>query len=158
MSKSIKQHDVASSKNRSARSKRTPLSIAARLNALPYTPDPERVMNAVVNRSLATEQEVTEVPAALARWYAANSSIRRLWAIEDPIVLIVFVALEPTSDGDDALPVWLANNRAWANDLRLLTNRDVQLKPRVSEFEESYAKTKAVMIAELSWRDSWVSP
>lgn len=115
-------------------------------------------MNAVVNRSFTTEQEVTEVPAALARWYAANSSIRRLWAIEDPVALIVLLTLEPTSDGDDALPVWLANNHAWANDLKLLTNRDVQLKLTVSEFEESYANTKAVMIAELSWRDSWVSP
>jgi hypothetical protein len=115
-------------------------------------------MNAVVNRSLTTEQEVTEVAAALARWYAAHSSIRRLWAIEDPIALIVVVTLEPTSDGDDALPVWLANNRAWANDLRSLTNRDVQLKLIVSEFEESYVNANAVMIAQLSWRDSWVSP
>jgi hypothetical protein len=114
-------------------------------------------MNAVVNRSLATEQEVTEVPNALARWYAANSSIRRLWAIEDPIVLIVFVALEPTSDGDDALPVWLANNRAWASDLNLLTNRDVHMELIVSGFDESHVNSDSV-IAELSWRDSWVSP
>lgn len=96
---------------------------------------------------------------ALARWYADHSSIRRLWAIEDPIALIILVTLEPTSDGDDALPVWLANQRDWANDLRLLTQREVQLEViPAGAFGPSYVGPRAVTIAELSWRDSWEFP
>jgi len=116
-------------------------------------------MNALVNPSLATEPEVTEISAALARWYADHASIRRLRAIRDPIALIVFIALEPTSDGDDTLPVWLAKHRDWADDLRLLAHREVQLKLIVSRaLEESYVNADAAVIAELSWRDFWESP
>lgn len=116
-------------------------------------------MNLAPNRFSTDEQEVTELPAALCRWYAAHSSIRRLWALEDRDELIVFVTLEPTSDGDDTLPVWLAKCRDWANDLRVCTAREVQLKLIVSGvFEKSYVNADAAMIAELSWRDSWTSP
>ena len=71
-------------------------------------------MNAVADTASTAEPEVTEIAAALARWYADHSPIRRLWAIEDPVALKVLVALEPTSDGDDTLPVWLANSGLWA--------------------------------------------
>ena len=115
-------------------------------------------MNLSPNRFLANEREVTEIPATLSRWYAAHSSIRSLWALEDRDELIVFVTLEPTPDGDDTLPIWLTNSREWANDLRTLTNRKVQLKLVVSgAFEKSYDNAGAAMIAELSWRDSWTS-
>src|SRR5918992_3274927 len=66
--------------------------------------------------------------AALARWYADHSAIRRLWAIEDPLALIVFIALEPTSDGDDTLPLWFAHQSNWRSDLEVLIRREVQLK------------------------------
>lgn len=95
---------------------------------------------------------------ALARWYADHSSIRRLWAIDEPAALRVLVTLEPTSDGDDTLPVWLANNRGWANDLRLLVRRDVQLQLLVpGAFGESDASPDPGAIAHLSWRDCWIS-
>lgn len=102
---------------------------------------------------------VTEVAAALAQWYADHPSIRRLWALDDPAALVVLVALEPTADGDDSLPVWLANRRDWASDLRLRTRREVQLQLIVSgTFGESCVDPAAVAIADVSWRDVWVSP
>lgn len=98
--------------------------------------------------------------AALSNWYAAHSPVRRLRAIDDPAALIVYIWLEPTSDGDDALPVWLANSRRWANDLMLLADREVQLNLLVSgTAAESHvdvdADAAATVVAELSWRDSW---
>jgi len=113
-------------------------------------------MNPAINRSAPDEQDVTDVARSLARWYAAQSSIRRLWASESRDALVVFVALEPTSDGDDALPVWLARNRDWASDLRLVTRREVQLKLVASDvFEEPHVVTGAALIADVSWRESW---
>jgi hypothetical protein len=97
-----------------------------------------------------------ELPAMLARWYAAHASIRRLWAIEDQDALMVFVTLEPTSDGADAFPVWLANSHDWADDLKARTHREVELKLIASDmFEEFRINPRSDMIAELSWRDSW---
>ena len=99
---------------------------------------------------------MTNVSTALARWYADHSSIRRLWAVDEPDALVVFVALEPSSDGDDALPVWLANRHSWTHDLRRATERDVQLKLLVpGAFDDTDIDAAAVTIAELSWRDPW---
>ena len=99
---------------------------------------------------------MTNVSTALARWYADHSSIRRLWAVDESDALVVFVALEPSSDGDDALSVWLANRHSWTHDLRRATERDVQLKLLVpGAFEDSDVDADAVTIAELSWRDPW---
>lgn len=115
-------------------------------------------MNAVADGARTAEPEVTEIAAALAKWYADHSPIRRLWAIEDPVALKVLEALEPTCDGDDTLPVWLANNRGRANHLRLLVQREVQLRlvvPRA--FGEPYVNPDAVKIAEVGWRDSWMT-
>ena len=104
-------------------------------------------------------REVTQISAALANWYAAHSSIRRLWALDSPAELLVFITLEPTSDGDDALPVWLANNQDWAVDLQSHTHREIQLRLIASGvLETSYVDADAAMIAELSWRDPWASP
>jgi hypothetical protein len=101
---------------------------------------------------------MTAIPTTLARWYAAHSSVRRLWAVEAGDALTVFVSLEPTSDGDDPLPLWLANSQDWADDLTARASRDVQLKLIASGvFEESDVDTGAELIAELSWRDSWTS-
>lgn len=99
---------------------------------------------------------MSNVSTALARWYADHSSIRRLWAVDDAEAIVVFVALEPSSDGDDALPVWLANRHSWTHDLRRATERDVELKLLVSEaLEDTGIDSDAVTIAELSWRDPW---
>jgi hypothetical protein len=110
-----------------------------------------RTMNAVVAAG-------SEIAAALTRWYADHASIRRLWAIDAAPALTILVALEPTSDGDDTLPVWLANYRSWASDLRLLVQRDVQLQLVVpGTFGEALVDPDAVTIAEVSWRDAWMT-
>jgi hypothetical protein len=102
------------------------------------------------------ETPMSNVSTALARWYADNSSIRRLWAVDESDALVVFVALEPSSDGDDALPVWLANRHSWTHDLRQATERDVQLKLFASgAIDDTDLGTGAITIAELSWRDAW---
>lgn len=99
-----------------------------------------------------------ELPNTLARWYAAQSSIRRLRAVEDEDALLVFIALEPTSDGDDTLPVWLARSHDWANDLRSLTRRDVRLELLASNlFEVPHVGTDAAIVAELDWRETWIA-
>ena len=101
---------------------------------------------------------VTELTAALGKWYDAHAAVRRLWASEQSGAVRVVVALEPTSDGDDALPAWLANSREWTGDLRSLTNRDVELQAIfLTAAEESPFDADAVLIAEFSWRDAWSS-
>jgi hypothetical protein len=116
-------------------------------------------MNAVSDGALAAEPAVTEIAAALTRWYADHSAIRRVWAIEDSVALKVLIALEPTSDGDDVLPVWLANSGLWRSDLRLRLQREVQLQLVLSaSFDESDVNPDAAPIAEVSWRDSWITP
>lgn len=103
-----------------------------------------------------TQPRAPDVAAALERWYAAHSQIRRLWAVEGSLGLQVLVALEPTADGGDTLPIWLANRRHWVNDLRQLTQREVQLRLVVlDDFGEFYVNPDAVTIAQLSWRVSW---
>jgi hypothetical protein len=96
------------------------------------------------------------IAEALKSWYANHDTVRRLWAIEGPAALEVLVALEPTSDGDDTLPVWLANRRNWASDLREIAQRDVQLRLVVlDDLGEFDVRPGAVTIAELGWRASW---
>jgi hypothetical protein len=115
-----------------------------------------RTMDAIADPASIPRREVVDLTAALASWYASHASIRRLWAIEGHLALEIRVALEPTSDGNDALPVWLANRRAWANDLRLLAQREVQLRLVIADdFGEFYISPDAVTIAELHWRECW---
>jgi hypothetical protein len=114
-------------------------------------------MSTDVDRTLNAGQEPMEIPTMLEKWYATHASIRRLWAIEDAVDITVFVSLEPTQDGNDALPVWLANQHLWTKDLEMLIEREVQLKLVVSDFEELDVGADAVMLAELGWRDPWLS-
>jgi hypothetical protein len=105
---------------------------------------------------MGLEQETACVPDCLTQWYAANDAIRHLWAVEErDSIIVVFLTLEPTSDGDDALPVWFARGHQWANELSDLTRREVQLRLLSStDVERPPVDTT---IAELSWRDPWIS-
>ena len=115
-------------------------------------------MSSVVRGFSTGERDSTDVSANLARWYAAHSSIRRLWAVEHRDELIAFVTLEPTSDGDDTLPTWLAKRREWTHELQSFVNREVKLELSFSDdFQTSYVHSDAVLIAELNWRDAWTS-
>ena len=115
-------------------------------------------MNADADRYSMDETDVPALSTRLSQWYRAQSSVRRLRAIADRDALIVLVTLEPTVDGDDMLPVWLARQHDWTSELSSLANRDVRLELAVSGvFQESDFGATAVVIAELSWRDPWVS-
>jgi hypothetical protein len=111
-------------------------------------------MNAVADATV--QREVSKLAAALARWYADHASIRHLWAMESSVGIEILLVLEPTSDGDETLPIWLANRGDWATDLRLLTQREVQLRLAVlDDFGDSYVNHDAITIAQFSWRVSW---
>ena len=97
------------------------------------------------------------ISTRLSAWYDAHSSVRRLWAIEDGRSLTVCISLEPTSDGDDALPIWLAMNREWCSDLQSMIPREVQLQFVTQDvLPSSYATGDAVIVAEIDWRESWI--
>ncbi len=113
-------------------------------------------MESIVNRFPTDPGQIDAVSDCFSRWYAANDSIRRLWAVEErDSLIVVFIAIEPTSDGDDALPVWLAKSSQWANELGELTRREVQLQLLdPSGSAQPYLPATATL-AELSWRDPW---
>jgi hypothetical protein len=66
--------------------------------------------------------------AELAKWYATHPAVRRLWAIRAPQRMRVIVTLEPTHDGDDIYPAWLANGRQWVRELQSRIDGPVELE------------------------------
>ena len=101
------------------------------------------------------------VPAfvVLAKWYAARSAVRRLWAIRDSQRMRVSVTLEPAHDGDDIYPAWLANGHEWAHELQLRMDVPVQLEVMDEPFlAEPAAGVDGVLVAALFWCDSSMPP
>ncbi|CAN7696017.1 hypothetical protein ABL850_28155 [Variovorax paradoxus] len=111
--------------------------------------------------SLASSLEATPpgcaTSSALARWYAEQPAVRRLWAIraEDEPMLRVIVLLEPSPDGDEISPAWMAHGSRWARDLRERLADAVQLEridgPLPEEFE---IDGEGAVLSALCWRDS----
>jgi hypothetical protein len=92
--------------------------------------------------------------AALAEWYSSHSVVRRLWALETIDAIRIVVTLEPTPDGDDTQPAWLANSSSWAQEIRLRTQRMVSLEMINDPSQiESSCDAASAWIAEISWRD-----
>jgi hypothetical protein len=111
-------------------------------------------MNPIAEAALTAECEMTALAVALASWYANQSSVRRLWAIEGSVALKILIALEPTADGGDILPVWLANHSAWLNDLRMLAQREVELQPLAADaLIDAFVNPDAIKIADVRWRE-----
>jgi hypothetical protein len=70
--------------------------------------------------------------------------------------MTVILTLEPTSDGDDAFPTWLANSDQWLTELTSLANRPVRLHLMTSMTSSATrVDSDGLLIAELSWRDPW---
>lgn len=113
--------------------------------------------NRHMNIAASTDtQNVPDITAALVSWYGARAAIRRMWAIDRSFALEVRVALEPTPDGGDTLPAWLANRGYWTCELQQLARREVQLKlVALDDFGEFHTDPDASVIAELHWRVSW---
>jgi hypothetical protein len=90
----------------------------------------------------------------LADWSAAHSAFRRLWAIKESQRMRVIVMLEPTHDGDDIYPAWLANGHEWTRELQSRMAGPVQLEVVGEPFAAEFAAgIEGVLVAELSWRD-----
>jgi hypothetical protein len=97
---------------------------------------------------------VTAEGEALADWYDAHPTIRRLWAIRSALALNVIVTLEPTVDNSDTYPAWFACSRGWAQEIQVLTGGTVSLEmleePPVTEFE---IELDGEIVAAFNWRD-----
>lgn len=99
---------------------------------------------------------MNSISKKLARWYGAHASIRRLWAIESPLGLTVCISPEPTSDGGDALPLWLAMSQQWRSDLQSICGRDIELQLVEPDMLPPPSLTDcAVIVADIDWRESW---
>ncbi len=115
-------------------------------------------MTLAAHQFVNEDQEARSISTRLAAWYDAHASVRHLWAIETARLLTVCVSLEPTSDGDDCLPIWLAMSHEWMSDLQSIIPREVQLRFVASDgLPPSYVTGDAVMLAEIDWRESWIA-
>jgi hypothetical protein len=95
----------------------------------------------------------------LAKWYAARPAVRRLWAINESRRIRVIVTLEPTQDGDDIYPAWLANGHEWAHELQTRLGEPVQLEVVDEALPGAFAAgVGGVLVAELFWRDPSMPP
>ena len=103
-------------------------------------------------------RHITAESEALAAWYDAHPTIRRLWAIlksqGDAQTISVILTLEPTVDNGDTYPAWFACNQGWAREIRAITGSPVELElldePLVDEFE---IDLEGEIVAAISWRD-----
>jgi hypothetical protein len=113
-------------------------------------------MNLIPDPSL---NDVSAALVVLSKWYAARSAVRRLWAIKESQRMRVIVTLEPTHDGDDIYPAWLANGHEWAHELQSRLDVPVQLEVTDEPFlAEPAAGVDGVLVAALFWRDSSIPP
>lgn len=114
-------------------------------------------MSAAVDPFITDEPDAIGISAKLARWYGAHASIRRLRAVENGLGLTVCISLEPTSDGGDTLPLWLAMSQKWRTDLELICQRRIQLRiVEPDALPPSHPTGDAVIVAEVDWRESWL--
>lgn len=115
-------------------------------------------MDFTLDASLENVQAINAAAAVLAEWYASHSVVRRLWAIEMVEAIRVVVMLEPTVDGDDTQPTWLAHSRSWVQELRSRMHRMVHLEMinEPLQIESSFDRSSA-LVTEVSWRDRSIS-
>ena len=108
--------------------------------------------------AVPVEGIIVEESLALARWYDAHPSIRRLVGITVGEGLRVIVAIDPTLDDDDILPVWLANTRIWTKELCVQTGRFVQLElTQDLPADGIEVDPNSRLIADLFWRDATIT-
>jgi hypothetical protein len=111
-------------------------------------------MKLSLDPTVTAPRHITAEAEALAYWYDAHPTIRRLWAIRSALALNVIVTLEPTVDNGDTYPAWFACSRGWAQEIQVLTGGQVSLEmleePTVDEFE---VELDGEIVAAISWRD-----
>lgn len=96
-----------------------------------------------------------DISAFLSRWYTSHAAVRRLWVCEEAGMLRVFVTLEPTLDGDDIHPTWLANGGAWANELQSCMDCTVQLMLVDGPDAATDRPHVGTVVHDLYWRDPY---
>ncbi len=119
-------------------------------------------MKLSLTRQPETAASMSHSAVELCKWYAKKPRILRLWAIREDIPyramrqdkLLVILMLEPSGDGDDVSPPWLAHGRTWHQELRLHLACEVDLQrvdgPLPDEFD---IDADGQLIAMLCWRD-----
>jgi hypothetical protein len=112
-------------------------------------------MNTGADTLLDRGQAIAAPAAVLRQWYASHSIVRRLWAIDASDAIRIVMTLEPTLDGDDTQPAWLANSWTWAQELRFRLQRHVHLEliNEPSARVEASCDSTSALITEISWRD-----
>ena len=113
-------------------------------------------MNLPTDQLRRADRDVTMICSALTKWYDAHASVRRLWAVDEGSRLTVYVSLEPSSDGDDALPVWLAMKHEWSIDLASMLPGEIELRFTAADvLTPSVLSANAGFVADVNWRESW---
>jgi hypothetical protein len=100
------------------------------------------------------------ITSALERWYASHPMVTKLWAImaaagdvpRAPDLTRVVLMLQPTVDGDEAEPVWIANGHRWGRELGECVGGKVQLELLQSSVADEIDEDGVVLA--LSWRDA----
>lgn len=107
-----------------------------------------------LNPALTAPRRITAESEALAGWYDAHPTVRRLWAIRNGRSLSVIVTLEPTMDNGDVYPAWFACSKGWAREMESIAGNVVNLQlldePSACEFE---VDLDGEVVAAMSWRD-----
>lgn len=104
------------------------------------------------------DEDAIAMSEALTRWYDCQPAVRRLWAVRPKAssdALRILLQLEPSTDGDETTPAWLAHGTAWSRELQQRLNRVVQLECVEAVFIDDRAiDDDAGVVASLFWRDS----
>ncbi|MGJ0223460.1 hypothetical protein ACQUZK_08655 [Streptococcus pyogenes] len=102
---------------------------------------------------------------ALARWYDERAAVLRLWAILPEAAadgttvrpLRVLLLLQPSPDGNDTAPAWVAHGPAWSRELEQRLARAVQLECIDAGVADSFEiDGDGALLASLCWRDPTV--
>jgi len=96
---------------------------------------------------------------ALAHWYDSHPSVLRLWATQPArtgAALRVILLLQPSPDGDETSPAWMANGGSWAQQLQGRLCCPVQLECIEGSFANE-PDTVDGLVAVLAWRDATVA-
>jgi len=106
--------------------------------------------------SLPSPFVLTSEYAALSEWYSAQHAVRCLWAIKPvtghrPRILL---AIDPTPDGDETLPRWIAKQHAWSRELRVCMGNDVDLELVDAPASDSFDTVgSGTLLAAFCWRE-----
>lgn len=102
---------------------------------------------------------------ALARWYDERAAVLRLWAIQPESTaggltarpLRIILLLQPSADGNDTAPAWVAHGATWSRELEQRLARAVQLECVDFAVAEGFeVDGEGALLASLCWRDPTV--